>query len=80
MIRIGTGVDDVANGFGRNFLDCGNDGIGARGQTRIDNDDAISPNLDGHVTAGARNEVEIGPELQNFEFTCVSRTNLLRLR
>ena len=66
MIRIGAGVDDVANRARRELLDRG-EHRRPRPRAGIDDHDAVVADLDADVAAGAGDHEEVRAELEDFE-------------
>ena len=67
MIRIGTGVDDIADRLRRDALDRRQHRIGLRTRTRIDDDNAVFANLHADVSTCAGNHVEIWTDLEHLQ-------------
>jgi len=67
MIRIGAGVDHIADGLRRDFLDGSDHGICARPGPRVDHHHAIHSDLKADIAAGAGNHIEVRPQLKHLE-------------
>ena len=67
MIRIGAGVDDVANRARRDLLIAATTVAGRGRRTGVDDHDAIVSDLDADVAAGAGDHEEVGSQLKHFE-------------
>ena len=80
MIGIGAGIDDVADRTRRELADLRDDLFGFLASSRVNDHDAIDAELDGDVGAVTGDDVEIGPQLNDFEFAGDCRWVLLRDR
>ena len=67
MVRVGTGIDDVANGLGRDPLDGGQHGRGAGRRSGVHDHHAVVAHLHADVAAGAGDDEEVVPDGQHLD-------------
>jgi hypothetical protein len=73
VIRVSAGIDDVTDRLRGDFLYCCHNGVSSRRESRIHYNHAVSPNLEGNVTASTGNQVKVGAKLQNLELAGFTR-------